>query len=120
MELLTTILWILVALFVGPTFYFGYVKVIAEPDKVRKFSTWGYSIKVMQLIGVIEIIAAVAILFPEIRLFGIIVWAVLLTGAVFTHLVHKEPKKEVISVLSILVHLMIIFALNFWLNNSIN
>ena len=120
MELLTTLLWIMVALFVGPTFYFGYVKIIAEPAKIRKFSAWGYPIKIMQLIGIIEIVAAISILFPELRLFGIIAWTIILIGATFTKLLHREPKKEVVSILSFLAHLMLIFALNFWLNTTIN
>jgi hypothetical protein len=116
MELLTTLLWILVALFVGPTFYYGYVKMIAEPAKIRKFAAWGYPIKVMQVIGVVEIIGAVSILFPELRLFGIAIWAVILTGAVFTNIIHREPKKELFTQLTVLVHLMLILALNVWLN----
>lgn len=120
MELLTTLLWILVALFVGPTFYYGYVKIIAEPAKIRKFAAWGYPIKMMQIIGAVEIIGAVSILFPELRMFGIAIWAVISISAAFKNVIHDEPKKEVLSVLTVLLHLMLIFALNMWLNASIN
>ena len=120
MELLTTLQWILVALFVGPTFYYGYVKMIAEPAKIRKFASWGYPIKIMQVIGMVEIIGAVSILFPELRLVGIAIWAVILTGSVFNNMVHREPKKELFSVLTILAHLMLILALNIWINITIN
>lgn len=119
MELLTTLQWILVALFVGPTFYYGYVKMIAEPAKLRKFATWGYSIKIIQVIGVIEIIGAVSVLFPELRLFGIAIWTVILTGAIFTNMIHREPKKELFTQLTVLAHLMLILALNVWLNTTI-
>jgi putative oxidoreductase len=120
MELLTTLQWILVALFVGPTFYYGYVKMIAEPAKIRKFAAWGYPIKMMQVLGVVEIIGAVSILFPELRLFGIAIWALILTGAVFTNMIHREPKKELFSVLTVLAHLILILAINIWLNTTIN
>ena len=119
MELLTTLQWILVALFVGPTLYFGYAKMMAESAKIRKFATWGYSMKIMQVIGVIEIIGAVSILFPELRLFGIAIWAVILTGSVFSKVVHRESKKEVYTVLTVLAHLTLILALNVWLNSTI-
>ncbi|RFS15422.1 DoxX family protein [Emticicia sp. C21] len=119
MELLTTLLWILVALFVGPTLYFGYAKMMAEPAKIRKFATWGYSMKIMQVIGVIEIIGAVSILFPELRLFGIAIWAIILSGGVFTNLIHREPKKELFTQLTVLAHLMLILAINVWLNTTI-
>jgi len=119
MELLTTLLWILVALFVAPTFYYGYVKMIAEPAKIRKFAAWGYPIKIMQVIGVVEIIGAVSILFPELRLFGIAIWTVILTASVFSNMIHRESKKEVLTSLTILLHLMLILALTIWLNNAI-
>lgn len=120
MELLTTLQWILVALFVGPTFYYGYAKMTAEPARIRKFATWGYPIKMMQVIGVVEIIGAVSILFPELRLFGIAIWTIILAGAVFTNMIHREPKKELFTVLTVLAHLMLILALNIWLNTIIN
>lgn len=120
MELLTTLQWISVALFVGPTFYYGYVKMIAEPAKVRKFVAWGYPAKMMQVIGVIEIIGAVSILFPELRLFGIAIWAVILAGSVFNNIIRREPKKELFSLLTVLAHLTLILALNVWLNTTIN
>ncbi|MFD2523540.1 DoxX family protein [Emticicia soli] len=119
MELLTTLLWILVALFVAPTFYYGYVKMIAEPAKIRKFAAWGYSIKIMQVIGVVEIVGAVSILFPELRLFGIAIWTVVLTASVFSNMIHRESKKEILTSLTILLHLMLILALTIWLNNAI-
>ncbi|WP_337042980.1 DoxX family protein [Emticicia sp. 17c] len=119
MELLTTLLWVLVALFVGPTFYYGYVKLIAEPAKIRKFAAWGYPIKIMQVIGVVEIIAAVSILFPEIRFFGIAIWSIILVGAIFTNVLHRESRKEVVTVLTTLAHLLLILALNVWLNTSL-
>ncbi len=119
MELLTTLLWILVALFVGPTLYFGYAKMMAEPAKIRKFTTWGYSMKIMQIIGVVEIIGAVSILFPELRLFGIAIWTVLLSGAAFNNIIRREPRKELFTQLTVLAHLMLILALNVWLNTII-
>lgn len=119
MELLTTLLWILVALFVGPTFYYGYVKMIAEPAEIRKFAAWGYPIKMMQIIGMIEVIGAVSILFPELRLFGIAIWAIILIGAVFNNMIHRDPPKELFSLLTVLAHLIAIFALNIWLNTTI-
>lgn len=119
MELLTTLLWILVALFVGPTLYFGYAKMIAEPARIRKFAAWGYPVKIMQVIGVIEIIGAVSILFPELRLFGIAIWTVLLSGAAFNNIIRREPRKELFTQLTVLAHLMLILALNVWLNATI-
>ena len=119
MELLTTLQWILVALFVGPTFYYGYVKMIAEPAKIRKFAAWGYPIKIMQVLGVVEIIGAVSILFPELRLFGIAIWALILIVAVFNNMIHREPRKELFTALTVLAHLMLILVLNIWLNTTI-
>ena len=73
----------------------------------------------MQVVGVIEILGAVSILFPELRLFGIAVWAIILTGAIFNNMIHREPKKELFTVLTVLAHLMLILALNIWLNTTI-
>jgi putative oxidoreductase len=115
MEIKTIVFWVLLLAFVLPTYYFGYTKLVAKKDKVESFVRWGYSILFMKLLGLVEIIAGTLLFFPATRYIGMAVIAVILVGAVFTHLKDKEQRKEVMAPVFVGIHLLIIFVLASWI-----
>jgi putative oxidoreductase len=74
---------ILVSLAFGPA---GVVKLVAVPDAVAEFVTWGYPDWFRIVVGVIEVVAVVLLLVPRSRLIGAAVAVVTMLGAVATHL----------------------------------
>ncbi len=116
MELIKTIVfWIVLLAFVLPTFYFGYTKLVGKKDKTESFTRWGYSMLFMKLLGLAEIIAGVCLFFSQTRYIGMVVLAIVLVGAVFTHLKNKDEKKEVMTPVFVGLHLLVLFVLSFWL-----
>jgi putative oxidoreductase len=111
MEIKTIIFWVLVALFVAPSFYFGFIKMIAQQAKIDQFKVWGFPMWFMRGLGFVEIAAAVAIIFPETRLYGIIAWAIILTGAIYVNLKNREPRAEVIVACVVSVQVLFIYLL---------
>lgn len=111
MEIKTIIFWILVALFVAPSFYFGSIKIMAQQAKIEQFTAWGFPMWFMRGLGFLEIVAAVAIIFPSTRLYGIITWAVILTGAFYVNLKNREPRSEVIAALVVSIQVIFIYLL---------
>ena len=64
---------------------------LAEASMVSAdFTRWGYPIGFLHLTGVFELAGAVLLLFAVTRFVGATVLAVVMIGAVFTHLVHGE------------------------------
>jgi putative oxidoreductase len=112
MEIKTIIFWVLVTLFVIPSFYFGFIKLVAQKAKIKQFKHWGFPIWFMRSLGFVEIVAAVAIIFPETRIFGILVWAIILTGAIFVNFKNKEPRSEGIIAFIVAVQVFLIYFLS--------
>jgi putative oxidoreductase len=88
----TVILWILVALFIIPNYIEGFRKIFSQKQKVEMFERWGYSIAFIKFIGWVEVIGSSLVLFHQTRFLAIPVYAILLSGAVCTHLKNKENK----------------------------
>ncbi len=116
MNLTTIIFWILVILFVIPSLYFGFIKLTAQPAKIEQFSRWGFPMWFMQGLGLTEIIAAIAIVFQQSRIWGISIWAIILVGAVAVNLKNKEPRSEIIIALVVSIQLLFIYLLAYRFN----
>jgi putative oxidoreductase len=116
MEIIKTIVfWVLLLAFVLPTYYFGYTKLVGQKDKTENFVRWGYSVGFMKLLGLAEIVAGTCLLFSQTRYIGMAIIAIVLIGAVFTHIKNKDEKKEVMTPVFVGVHLLVLFVLSCWL-----
>jgi putative oxidoreductase len=111
MEIKTIIFWVLVALLAVPSFYFGYLKLMAKPSKITQFKAWGFPMWFMRVLGLMEILSTIALVFPETRMLGIISWAIILTGAIYVNLKNQEPKAEVMVACGVSVQVLFIYLL---------
>jgi putative oxidoreductase len=111
MEIKTIIFWVLVALLAVPSFYFGYLKLTENPTKITQFKAWGFPMWFMRVLGLVEILSTISLAFPETRLYGIISWVIILTGAIYVNLKNREPKSEVMIACGVSVQVLFIYLL---------
>lgn len=69
----------------------GAAKLAQLPVIADRFAAWGYPEPMMSLVGAIEIIGAVLLLFPRVASIGAIALGGVMVGAVYTHLVRGDP-----------------------------
>lgn len=60
-------------------------KLLGQPGWLQRFDEWGYSGRFASGIGMLELVAAVLLLFPSLALYGAGLLAVVMAGAVMTH-----------------------------------
>ncbi|MEW6997456.1 DoxX family protein [Colwelliaceae bacterium BS250] len=68
----------------------GGAKLLSLPFEVEAFARWGYPIEFMYFTGVVEFVGAIGLLIPRLSSFASLCLAVLMLGAIGTHIVHKE------------------------------
>ncbi len=112
--IITIVFWALTAGFLAITYLHGFQKIFATKQKVQMFNKLGYSIPAMRFIGIVEVVGASFILFPQTRLFVLPIYAILLCGAVYTH-VTKDDKKEAIGPVIAGTWLAVILVINIWM-----
>lgn len=112
MEIKTIIFWALVALLAVPSFYFGYLKLAAKQSKIDQFKAWGFPIWFMRVLGLIEILSTISLVFPKTRIYGIISWTIILTGAIYVNLKNREPKSEVMIACGVSLQVFFIYLLS--------
>ncbi|MFN8358193.1 MAG: DoxX family protein [Spirosomataceae bacterium] len=103
MEIKAILFWVLVVIFAAPSFSFGFAKLTAKPDKAEQFKKWGYSQSFMRWLGLVEMVATLGIIFPITRLVSVAIWTVILLGAIYTNLRHRD--KELITALIVSVQM---------------
>ncbi|HKC67892.1 MAG TPA: DoxX family protein [Bacteroidia bacterium] len=113
--IITIIFWVLIAAFVIPNYIQGFQKIISQKEKVEAFTKWGFSLSFMKFLGWVEIVGSTLLLFPQTRLIAIIIYAVLLSGAVYTHLKNNDAKKEVMTPIIVGVHMLVMLTLTYWM-----
>ncbi len=64
----------------------GLTKLNPNQAMVERFENWGYSGSFARLIGVMETTGAILVLFPSLAAYGAGLLAVVMIGAVYTHL----------------------------------
>ncbi|MDO3645168.1 DoxX family protein [Mucilaginibacter sp. L3T2-6] len=92
MEIKTIILWVLIIAYIIPGFLFGFKKLSGNAEATGHFKRWGYPLWTMHLLGFIEIACGVLLLFAQTRMYGIIAYAIILAGALYTHIKARDPK----------------------------
>jgi uncharacterized membrane protein YphA (DoxX/SURF4 family) len=68
----------------------GGAKLLSLPFEIAAFARWGYPIEFMYFTGVVEFVGAIGLLIPRLSSFASVCLALLMLGAIGTHLVHKE------------------------------
>ena len=108
MEIKTIIFWILLVAMAAPSFYFGLAKILGKAEKADLFNRLGYSLWFMKLIGLGEMATAIGLLFDQTRMISIATLAIILVGAIISHL-RVQEKKQAMEPTYILILLSIIF-----------
>ncbi|MDC8005898.1 DoxX family protein [Aureisphaera galaxeae] len=108
----TIISWILRILIAIAFLLASSGKLMAHEAVVQMFENWGYPKGFHLLIGVLELLLAVLLLIPKTLKLSLIGLAILMAGAIITHIVN-DPLAEVIRPLVFLVLLTIVYYLNF-------
>jgi len=114
MEIKLIIFWVLLIAMVAPSFFFGFTKVISRQDKVELFNRLGYPLWFMKLVGISEIVTSIGLLLEPTRFIAISLSAIILIGAIFSHVRAKEPK-EAIPPAIVFLHLTAIYIFTFFL-----
>lgn len=68
----------------------GGAKLLALPFETEAFARWGYPLEFMYLTGALELAGAVGLLLRRLSAFAALGLAMLMLGAVGTHLLHGE------------------------------
>lgn len=68
----------------------GGAKLLSLPFEVEAFVRWGYPITFMYFTGIVEVSGAVGLLITRLSSLASLCLAVLMLGAIGTHLAHKE------------------------------
>ena len=70
--------------------YSGMMKLVPFPGMEESFMAWGYDKWVMQVIGVIELILAIAVFAKPTRRVAFVALMILMSGALYTHIINYE------------------------------
>jgi uncharacterized membrane protein YphA (DoxX/SURF4 family) len=98
--------WILQFLIAALFAIQGLVKLNGSPAWVSRFHRWGYPEHFYLVVGIVELLASIALLIPRVAKWGALVLIVVMAGATATHAIHREP--QVITTLVLLALLAMI------------
>ncbi|WP_184548655.1 DoxX family protein [Mucilaginibacter sp. FT3.2] len=111
MEIKTILIWVLLLVYVVPSYIFGFQKLFGRKEKALRFKAWGYPVWFMRLLGFIEVFGSSLMLYEPTRVYGIALFALVLAGAVYTHIKSHDPKSDVMTPVYVGLHLSVIFLL---------
>jgi putative oxidoreductase len=115
MEIKTIIFWVLIAAYIIPGVIFGFKKLGGHPDSEAYFERWGYPLWFMHVLGFTEVACSILIVFSATRIYAIGIFATLVVGAFYTHVKHKDSKKDVMKPVFVGMLLAVIFSFTFWI-----
>ncbi len=78
--------WILAVILAMAFLQSGLPKIDPDPGMVERFEAWGYSAGFCRVIGVLEVLGGLLVLVPAVAFYGAAVLAVVMAGAIWTHL----------------------------------
>ena len=86
-------IWVVIVLLTVVFAYTGASKLAGRSAQgwEKRFERWGYPSSAAPAVGVIEVVAALALLIPRARRAAAVTILVVMAGAFVTHLVHGEP-----------------------------
>ena len=85
----------------------AWMKLSGSSTWIARFQRWGYSEHFYLVVGVIELLGAVALVVPRLTRFGAGALTVVMFGAAATHTIHREP--QVVTAVVLIALLSIIF-----------
>jgi putative oxidoreductase len=85
------VVWVLCALLAGLYVFAGLPKVMGAAQPVEGFRAMGYSDGFRIFIGLAELAGGVGLLIPALATWAGAGLAIIMVGAVYTHLVHTPP-----------------------------
>ncbi len=106
------IFYALIAIFTAPAWYFGGLKVISDKKKVADFTRWGFPMWFMKGLGLAEIVASTGLFFPQTRPICAAIYGIILIGAIYINVKHKED--DLIPAVGVSVLLMVIYGMSVW------
>jgi len=109
------IFWVLMAVFIIPSLLFGYQKLFKQQQRHEAFKHIGYSLFLMPLLGLCEILAVITLLFAQLRLFGLAFFCIILPGALYMHIRGNQPRTGVLPPIYVGLHLALLFILNLFI-----
>ena len=68
----------------------AWMKLSSSPTWVARFRAWGYPEHFYLVVGLMELLGAVALVVPRLVRFGVGMLLVVMVGATATHLLHRE------------------------------
>ena len=78
--------WIIALMLAWFFFYNGWPKIVADEAVVMEFRDWGYSADFALVIGILEVLGALLVIFPPTALIGSVLLSLIMMGAIYTHL----------------------------------
>jgi putative oxidoreductase len=69
----------------------GWPKFSASSGWARAFAAWGFPVWFRLLVGVVEVSGGLLLLLPMTRLYAAGALAVIMLGAMATHIIHGDP-----------------------------
>ena len=101
------VLWVLSALLAALYLAAGGSKLAGAQQHVEHFAKWGYPDWFRLLVGALEVAAGIALLIPRAAIVASATLAVVMAGAVYTHVRHDEAAQAMVpAVLLILLALV--------------
>ena len=94
----------------------GGTKLVDFPSHVASFAKWGYPAWFMYVIGSVEVISGLLLIFPFTRYYGATLIVIVMIGAIFTHIQAGEWSFVGVSVLILLFTLIISIRRTFQIN----
>lgn len=84
--------WVVQALLAALFTVQAFVKLRGSPAWISRFRGWGYPDHFYIVVGIAELLGAIALLIPRFARFGALLLIVVMAGATVTHLLHREPQ----------------------------
>ena len=86
----TIAMWALAGLLALAFLAVGSFKLMGDQMHVDNFERWGYPIWFMYVVGVVEVLGALSLLYPRTAAWGALLLTGNMTGATITHLLASE------------------------------
>ena len=88
----------------------GLMKLPGSGFWANDFVRWGYPNWFRIVVGIAELISFVLLLIPRLAGYGAVIFAIVMLGAIFTHVTHNESSRLPFNFLLLALSLFIIFA----------
>ena len=106
------IFWLIALLLALVCLRSGVMKMPGVPGSefwIRDFERWGYPTWFRLVVGIAEIISGVLILMPRVASYGAGIFAIVMSGAIFTHATHSESSRLPLNFFLLALSLTIVF-----------